>query len=356
MAGARGGASLGAGVEVMGHRGAGGNEKSRAAAGRMIRENTPASFAVAAAAGADGLELDVQLTADGVPVIWHDDKVYWRERGGGEGAPFECSDVGDFTLAEWRARVGGDAASGRPAAQLGRPFRNVDGTKTIQQWDALVEGHLPTLEEALASVPASADMLWNLELKFAEARSDALRETPEGRAEWEAVVRRAAERTHAAVVEAGARAFYSSFDPDACRALRDVVRGAAGAADVAPVLMLTDASFCPAGGHADRRRSSLAAAVAFVEEHALDGMVCEVKALRQDPAFCAWGGPARGRWLMTFGDLNADAEVIGWQLAAGGICGICTDDVVCARNACQRWRESEAKAAAAMLPQPRDEA
>jgi glycerophosphoryl diester phosphodiesterase len=36
-------------------------------------ENTPASFAAAIACGAGGVELDVQVSADGVPVVIHDD-------------------------------------------------------------------------------------------------------------------------------------------------------------------------------------------------------------------------------------------------------------------------------------------
>jgi len=35
-------------------------------------ENTPAAFAAALRQGCDAIELDVQLSADGVPVIWHD--------------------------------------------------------------------------------------------------------------------------------------------------------------------------------------------------------------------------------------------------------------------------------------------
>lgn len=48
---------------VLGHRGA----------PFEAPENTIASFEVARAAGADGVELDVQLSADGVPVVIHDD-------------------------------------------------------------------------------------------------------------------------------------------------------------------------------------------------------------------------------------------------------------------------------------------
>jgi glycerophosphoryl diester phosphodiesterase len=39
---------------------------------RSCPENTLAAFASAAAAGADGIELDVRLSADGIPVVCHD--------------------------------------------------------------------------------------------------------------------------------------------------------------------------------------------------------------------------------------------------------------------------------------------
>jgi glycerophosphoryl diester phosphodiesterase len=47
---------------VIGHRGASGHAP----------ENTLPSFALALAQGADALELDVHLTADGTPVVLHD--------------------------------------------------------------------------------------------------------------------------------------------------------------------------------------------------------------------------------------------------------------------------------------------
>jgi glycerophosphoryl diester phosphodiesterase len=53
----------GVGLRVGGHRGA----------AALAPENTYAGFALAAEAGADYLELDVQLSADGVAVVIHDD-------------------------------------------------------------------------------------------------------------------------------------------------------------------------------------------------------------------------------------------------------------------------------------------
>ena len=49
---------------LLGHRGA--------RAEKSVPENTPASFDLALAAGCDGFELDVRLTADGQAVICHD--------------------------------------------------------------------------------------------------------------------------------------------------------------------------------------------------------------------------------------------------------------------------------------------
>jgi glycerophosphoryl diester phosphodiesterase len=57
--------SVGIGLRVGGHRGAAGEAP----------ENTFAGFAVAARAGVDYLEFDVQLTSDGVAVIFHDDEL-----------------------------------------------------------------------------------------------------------------------------------------------------------------------------------------------------------------------------------------------------------------------------------------
>jgi glycerophosphoryl diester phosphodiesterase len=55
--------TLGRGLRIGGHRGAAGEAP----------ENTFAAFGVAAAAGVDYVELDVQLAADGVALVFHDD-------------------------------------------------------------------------------------------------------------------------------------------------------------------------------------------------------------------------------------------------------------------------------------------
>jgi glycerophosphoryl diester phosphodiesterase len=52
---------------LLGHRGVRGL--------KSIPENTIAAFDRAIADGCDGFEFDVRMTRDGVPVIWHDEKV-----------------------------------------------------------------------------------------------------------------------------------------------------------------------------------------------------------------------------------------------------------------------------------------
>jgi len=107
---------------VLGHRGA-----SHAAP-----ENTLAAFRQAADVGADGVELDVHLSRDGVPVVIHDDSVDATTDGAGL--------VRALTLAQLKALDAG------------------------VRFDASFTGErIPTLEEVLAEV--GARLLINIELK-----------------------------------------------------------------------------------------------------------------------------------------------------------------------------------------------
>jgi glycerophosphoryl diester phosphodiesterase len=65
---------------ILGHRGSPNN----------ARENTIESFRLALDEGADGVELDVQITRDGVPVVFHDDEFTTGEK------------IGELTFAEMR--------------------------------------------------------------------------------------------------------------------------------------------------------------------------------------------------------------------------------------------------------------
>ncbi|MFT4296609.1 MAG: glycerophosphodiester phosphodiesterase family protein [Micropruina sp.] len=70
-------------MEIWAHRGASARQP----------ENTIAAFAAAMDAGADGVELDVQLTSDGVPVVIHDEKVDRTHDGTGWVSSFSCAQL-----------------------------------------------------------------------------------------------------------------------------------------------------------------------------------------------------------------------------------------------------------------------
>lgn len=112
---------------VLGHRGA-----SHAAP-----QNTLAAFRKAADVGADGIELDVHLSRDGVPVVIHNDSVDATTDGTGL--------VRDLTLAQLKAL---DAGACFAAPDSGLSFAGE---------------RIPTLEEVLSAV--GSRLLVNIELK-----------------------------------------------------------------------------------------------------------------------------------------------------------------------------------------------
>lgn len=110
---------------ILGHRGA----------SAVAPQNTLAAFRKAAEVGADGVELDVHLSADGVPVVIHDARVDATTDGVGR--------VAEMPLAQLRALD----ASGGLLEFAGEP--------------------IPTLEEVLAEV--GQRLLINIELKSDDA-------------------------------------------------------------------------------------------------------------------------------------------------------------------------------------------
>lgn len=104
-------------------------------------ENTLAAFLLAAELGADGIELDVQLSKDGEVVVIHDFVLETTTNGQGP--------VGDRTLAELKELDAGSS------------------------YDPVFSGQrIPTLEEVIEAV--GRQLLLNIELKTKSKRDDAL--------------------------------------------------------------------------------------------------------------------------------------------------------------------------------------
>lgn len=70
-------------------------------ASAVAPENTLAAFAAAEAAGADGIELDVHLSRDGVPVIIHDDTVDRTTSGRGEVGRLRLDELRSLDAGSW---------------------------------------------------------------------------------------------------------------------------------------------------------------------------------------------------------------------------------------------------------------
>ena len=156
------------GALVIGHRGA----------SHEAPENTMAAFQAAVAAGADGVELDVHLTSDGVPVVIHDARVDGTTDGTGL--------VNDLSLAE---------------------IRRLDAGSRFGDTAAFAGERVPTLEEVLAAF--GGQLLVNIELK-GQIRPQAVaqREATVG-----ALVRRLALQE---------RVWFSSFKPYSLHQMRRV--------------------------------------------------------------------------------------------------------------------------------------
>lgn len=80
------------GVRFMAHRGA----------SRQYAEHTRAAYVQAIAEGADGLECDVQLTADGQVVLWHDATLERTSDGTGDLHDVTLAQLRDLDVFSWR--------------------------------------------------------------------------------------------------------------------------------------------------------------------------------------------------------------------------------------------------------------
>ena len=118
-------------VWVIGHRGA----------SRDCPENTIAAFDEALHQGADGIELDLQLSRDGVPVVYHDKTL--RKAGGGRKrvAQLDLRDIKRLDAGSW----------------LDKKFRGQ---------------HIPTLEEVLARYGRKTRLLLEIKTREGSAGRD----------------------------------------------------------------------------------------------------------------------------------------------------------------------------------------
>ncbi|KAI8464758.1 MAG: PLC-like phosphodiesterase [Monoraphidium minutum] len=324
-------------LAIGGHRGMGANILRGGMLVPDFRENTTASFLAAAAEGASFVEFDVQVTADGVPVLWHDNTVDFGDPSAPSRAP-----VADLTLAEFKA-LGSITASGAGATRLAvvrsfweeapalapplaaapppaaaptpRGASPPRGRSPPRAWRCARDEGFPTLEEVFAALPPGVG--FDIEVKM--ATPDELAVTPPSEVERVvAPILAAAERCCGAAGGCGERqVVFSSFDPDVCRELR-------ARQSRWPVLFLSAGG---ADAHADPRRMSLGAALDVAVGGGLAGIIVDSGALQAEPGFVARvAAAAPGLRLMSYGYQNDDPA---WVLEQGalGVHGVICDDV-----------------------------
>ncbi|EFN52895.1 hypothetical protein CHLNCDRAFT_138426 [Chlorella variabilis] len=343
-------------VALGGHRGMGANVWHPSSSQPMaapFRENTLLSFKAASESGATFLEFDVQVCADGVPVIWHDNYVVF----GDEANPTSCR-IADLTSQAFRqlapinvsrataaadtgVLLGGSptsssaslaslesfacstASSAASAAtsttssgttRLLRKHRNDTPAEphepTLRSWQCEQEDHFPTLAEVFAGIPPS--VAFDLEIKMAVP--DDVVVTPAH--EVDRMVSATLAAVDAGLAAHGPRTImFSSFDPEVCL---EVKRRRPGA-----VVM-----FLSGGGqysHVDLRRTSIAAAVAFASGAALQGVILNTRALQLE-AHMVEEARSRGLRVMTYGQPNDNPEWVRYQHFLG-VQGVIVDDV-----------------------------
>jgi len=143
---------------IIAHRGASG----------LAPENTLAAFKLAIALGVDGVEMDVQLSADGEPVIMHDLRVNRTTDGAGPVHALRTEELRRLDAVSWFERR--LVARPRLRAKVERAARDTGAQPSFP-----IEGP-PLLAEALALLAPAALARIYVELKGARTTRDPLLE------------------------------------------------------------------------------------------------------------------------------------------------------------------------------------
>lgn len=346
-------------VAIGGHRGMGANKWSVAGNhGRgRFRENTLKSFHEAVRSGATFVEFDVQTTADGVPVIWHDNYIVFGDPSHPtskliqeltyaefcqlapindySGAAYvqtpnhstamsissNDSDSSTVALVDSQPASSSDsqassttslqsAARARLLRQLQNGYPARPGDASLDAWHVEEEDHFPTLQQVFAELPE--DVAFDIEIKMTTPDTEPCTPPEEVARQLDAIL---------AVVDSGLtaaprrRLLFSSFDPEVCAELKRRRPEFA-------VMFLSGGGYYP---HVDPRRTSISAAVGFAAGAGLQGIILESATMRAQSHMVE---VARGHGLqvLTYGLANDDPEWVRKQFFLG-VHGVIVDDV-----------------------------
>jgi glycerophosphoryl diester phosphodiesterase len=144
---------------VIAHRGASG----------LAPENTLAAFKLAAALGADGVELDVRLSADRRAVVMHDARVNRTTTGAGPVSSFTAEQLGQLDAGQWFERRIPMRPRARTMAEQAAAFADDGAVKFSSET-------VPTLESVLALLSQARLRRIYIELKDRSANKEHLLE------------------------------------------------------------------------------------------------------------------------------------------------------------------------------------
>mmetsp|Transcript_11690 Transcript_11690/g.20757 ORF Transcript_11690/g.20757 Transcript_11690/m.20757 type:complete len:325 (-) Transcript_11690:1097-2071(-) len=291
-------------IAIGGHRGCGENLLSSIS--RTVepqwRENTLTSFGQAAKQGVSFIEFDVQVTREGVPVIWHDDDVRISE--------FGSRKVKDLTLQqmqELHVENGPGAVN-----KLHRAFRSKQTRQPVpgySPWLCRSDDYVPSLQQMFEALPES--VAFNLEVKMA-VPSDVERTPPQ---EVQRMLQPILQVVNRFCANSTRTLVFSSFDPDICIELQQMQTRF-------PVLFI---SGCGLYQHVDVRRTSIPAALQLAASNVLAGVVVPTSILMANKPMVQVA-TAQGLKVLTYGLENDDAACIEQQLDLG-VHGAIVDDV-----------------------------
>lgn len=152
-------------------------------------ENTLYAFKKAMEAGVDGIELDVQLSKDGIPMLYH--PIDLKEKTNGSGA------LNTWNAADLRQLNAGYQF----LSQNGYCFRNTGEIDT----------HMPTLEEALKFIPKRYFVIIDLKSLLTKPLIDAVFKVVNEDQDWDRVLFYSTSMAHSDLLKNEPRA--NSFEP-----------------------------------------------------------------------------------------------------------------------------------------------
>eukprot|EP00210_Caulerpa_lentillifera_P006296 g6014.t1 len=299
------------GMAIGGHRGMGENliseDHEMSQRTSYWRENTIKSFLKAVEHGATFVEFDVQVTSDGVPVIWHDDFISY----GSPETP-NVRRIRHLTFQEFQS-IGHRRAldDWKEPSPVYRHYKNeTTGVSSSRYWKCSNEDELPSLEQVFEKIPHHVG--FNIEIKMNHSTATDQGVLEEVEFVTSAVLSVVEKYSNAHLTRA---VVFSSFDPLVVKKLKLNHKSVV-------------AMFLTTGMEAENdvsKESTFSTDIDWAYTNGLDGVVLDSTILRKNQEVIG-KALALGLIVMTYGLENNDHDWVLSQFHLG-VHGAIVDDV-----------------------------